>query len=77
MSTAVGFLLDGNLLRHLRRGARLTQGQMAYRVGCSTVHYRAVEAGRSKASETLVCNLADTFNVPAASLLAPPTKENQ
>lgn len=57
MTNNAGVPLDRRQLLSLRIARRMTQAEVAAALGCSTSHYRALEAGRVNASLALVDRL--------------------
>lgn len=62
----------GELLRHARRNAELTQGQVAKRLGVSITTIHAYERGGRLITADRLKRLAKTYGVPAADLLGAP-----
>ena len=60
-----------NRLRAAREAARLSQPELAQRIGISDALLRELEAGRAKPSPRVAQLLRDAFGEPAALLLTP------
>ncbi len=56
--------LFGMNVRERRKKARLTQAQLASRVGLSTSFVTEIETGRKQASFASIAKIADCLNVP-------------
>jgi len=59
----------GKRIRDLRRGQRITQQQMAERIGISDIHYGRIERGDRAVSLELLERIAETLDVQATELL--------
>jgi len=60
----------GKKIRKLRKAKKLTQGELAEKVGIVSAHLSRLELGHYKPSIDLVKNLADIFEVTTDYLLS-------
>jgi transcriptional regulator with XRE-family HTH domain len=64
MTTTIGSVEVGPLLRSWRERRRLTQLELALEAGISTRHLSFVETGRSKAGREMLLRVADRLEIP-------------
>jgi transcriptional regulator with XRE-family HTH domain len=67
----------GNRIKEERHKARLTQEQLAERVGCNESYIGAIERGYKNPSLEMIVNIANALNVTVDYLLADNVKLDQ
>jgi len=66
----------GENLRAFRKRDRLTQAELAEKVGISSAHYAALENGRKSMSLLVLLQLAEALDVSTDSILKKPGTEH-
>lgn len=66
---AVRYRMIGARIRELRRVQKITQQQMAERIGVSDIHYGRIERGDRAVSLELLERIAETLDVQVTELL--------
>lgn len=61
----------GSRVRELRLAAEMTQEDLAHRCGLFRTYMSRIETGRANPTLTMICALADSLQVPVASLFEP------
>lgn len=62
-------LAFGQVLRHLRKAADLSQGELAIAAGVERNFVSLIERGINQPSIRIVFRLADALNVPASKMI--------
>ena len=75
METRANTAIIARNVRRLRKDARLTQMQLAERVGCCAAYISRIECGEKSPSLDLLLRLSEVFHVSCDSILKDQTGE--